>query len=109
MLKRLPWHYGKCKVGNRCILHNKRKGSSVLVRRIVMELWCGGGYLSYRRKKIILPNYVSRHCHSIVATIKKPTYVSFFHLETSSFFVKELHIFSNHQMVNMGMGHNPAK
>ena len=33
------------------------------------------GYLSYRKKKIKLPRYVLWHCHSIVATIKKPTHV----------------------------------
>ena len=34
-----------------------------------------GGYLSYHRKKIILPSYVWQYCHSIVASIKKATHV----------------------------------
>ena len=31
------------------------------------------------QEKIIFPHYVSRHCHSIVATIEKPTQVHFIH------------------------------
>ena len=39
MLKKLPWHYGEYKTGNCCILHNKRKDSSVFIRRLSFN--CG--------------------------------------------------------------------
>ena len=48
-----------------------------------MQVGKGGGFTYSKsgwvsklpQEKNILPSYVSRHCHSIVATIKKPTHV----------------------------------